>query len=126
MDSYFSKEYSLSFNRSIFSLQQSVWVNLFWGHYCFFMGPGAHKVVSGPSKSLFPVQCKFWQLYDGVNHDLIQDGLCHTQVCYTQSPCSCGSPLLTHTATGDAQTEFCLSLCGVPGSWCTQGLCEPS
>ena len=24
------------------------------------------------------------------------------------------------------QTQFCLSLCGVPGSWCTQGLSEPS
>ena len=38
----------------------------------------------------------------------------------------CGSPLLTHTFTGDAQTQFCLSLCGVPGSWCEQGLFEPS
>ena len=25
-----------------------------------------------------------------------------------------------HTTTGDAQTQFCLSLCGVPESWCTQ------
>ena len=60
----------------------------------------------------------------GVNGDLLQEGLCHTQVCCTQSPCLCGRPLLT--STGDAQTQFCLSLCGVPGSWCTQGLCEPS
>ena len=29
-------------------------------------------------------------------------------------------------STGDTQTQFCLSLCGVPGSWCTQGLLEPS
>ena len=49
-----------------------------------------------------------------------------TQVCCTQSPCPCGSPLLTHTSTGDAQTQFCLSLCGVHGSWCAQGLFEPS
>ena len=35
-------------------------------------------------------------------------------------------PLPNHTSTGDAQTQFCLSLCGVPGSWCTQGLFEPS
>ena len=34
--------------------------------------------------------------------------------------------MLTHTSTGDAQTQFCLSLCGVAGSWCTQGLFEPS
>ena len=30
-------------------------------------------------------------------------------------PLPCGSPLLTCTSTGDTQTQFCLSLCGV--SW---------
>ena len=40
-------------------------------------------------------------------------------------PCPCVSPLLTCTSTGDSQTQFCLSLCGVSGSWCTQGLFEP-
>ena len=35
-------------------------------------------------------------------------------------------PLLTHTSTGHTETQFCLSLCGVSGSWCTQGLFEPS
>ena len=74
----------------------------------------------------FPVLCKFWRLYDGVNGDLLQEGLCHTQVCCTQSPYPCGSPLLTRTSTGDAQTQFHLSLCGVPGSWCPQGLLEAS
>ena len=43
---------------------------------------------------------------------------------------SWGRPLLTHTSTGDTQTQFWLSLCGVSGSlwglWCTQGLFEPS
>ena len=60
------------------------------------------------------------------NGDLLQEGLCHTQVCCTQSPCPCGSPLLAHTSTVDTQTQFCLSLCGVFGSWCAQGLFEPS
>ena len=73
-------------------------------------------------ESVSPVLCKFWQLCGGVNGDLLQEGLCHTQVCCTQSPCPCGSPLLTHTSTGDTQTQFCLSLCGVFGSWCAQGL----
>ena len=41
-------------------------------------------------------------------------------------PLSLCRPLLTRTSTGDAPTQFCLSLCGVPGSWCAQGLCEPS
>ena len=81
--------------------------------------------VCALQESVSPVLCKFWWLYGRVNGDL-QEGLCHTQVCCTQSPCPCGGPLLTHTFTGDTQTQFWLSLCGVSGSWCTQGLCEPS
>ena len=78
----------------------------------------------GPPSVCFPVLCKFWWLYGGVNGDLLQESLCHTQVCCTQSPCPCGRPLLTHTFTGDSQIHF--SLCGVSGCWCTQGLFEPS
>ena len=69
----------------------------------------------------FPV---LWQLYGGVNGDLLQEGLCHTQVCCTQSPCC--RPLLTCTFAGDTQTQFWLSLCGFSGSLCTQGLFEPT
>ena len=36
-----------------------------------------------------------------------------------------GGPLLTRTSTGDTQTQFCVSLCGVPGSWCAQVSSEP-
>ena len=79
-----------------------------------------------PPRVYFPVLCKFWQLYGGVNGDLLQQGLCHTQNCCTQRPCPCSRPLLTRTSTGDAQTQFWLSLCGVPGSWCAQGMFEPS
>ena len=79
-----------------------------------------------PPRAYFPVLCKFWQLYGGVNGNLLQEGLCHIHVCCTQSLCPCGSPLLTLTSTGDAQTLFCLCLSGVPGSWHTQGLFEPS
>ena len=68
-----------------------------------------------PPRVCFPVLCKFCQLFGGGNGDLLQEGLCHTQVCRTQSPCPCGSPLLTLTSAGDVQTQFCLSLCGVPG-----------
>ena len=41
-------------------------------------------------------------------------------------PFPCSRPLLTRTSTGDTQTQFCLSLCGVSGSWCAQGIFEPS
>ena len=57
-----------------------------------------------PPRVCFPVLCKFWWLYGGVNGDLLQEGLCHTQVCFTQSSCPCDSPLLTHTSAGDTPT----------------------
>ena len=81
--------------------------------FCFFL-----------PRVCFPGLCKFWQLFGGVNGNLLQEGLCHTQVCCTQSPCPCNSPLLTHTSIGDTQTQVCLSLCG--DLWYTQGLFETS
>ena len=45
-----------------------------------------------PSRVCFPVLCKFWLLYGGVNGDLLQEGLCRTQVCCTQSPCPAAVP----------------------------------
>ena len=89
----------------------------------FWYAPGS---VCALQESVSPVLCKFWQFYGGVNGDLLQEGLCHTQVYYTQSPCPLSSPLLTCTSSGDTQTQFYLSLCGVSGSWCTQGSFEPS
>ena len=38
-------------------------------------------------------------------------------------PCPCDRAPPIHTSTGDTQTQFCLSLCGVLGP---QGLFEPS
>ena len=77
-------------------------------------------------ESVFPVLCKFSQLYGGVNGNLLQEGLYHTQVYCTQRPFPCSSPLLTRTSSGNTQTLFCLSLCEVSGSWCIQGMSEPS
>ena len=34
-----------------------VWVSLLWGHCSFLLGPGVHKVLFVPSKSLFPKSC---------------------------------------------------------------------
>ena len=73
-------------------------------------------------ESVSPVLYNFWGLYDGVNGDFLQEGLCHTQISCTQSCCPCGRLLLTHTSTGGTQTQFWLSYCGVSGTWCTQGL----
>ena len=87
------------------------------GHCSFLLGPDAHKFLFLPSKSCFPVLCKSWWLSGGVNDDLLQEGLCQTQVCCTQSLCPCGRSLLNYTFTGGTKTQFWLSLCGVPGSW---------
>ena len=76
-----------------------VWGSLLWRHCSLLWGPDVHEVLFAPSKSL----CKFWQLYGAVNGDL-QEGLCHTQVCCTRSPCPCNRPLLTCTSAGDTQT----------------------
>ena len=84
------------------------------------------SLVCALQESVSPVPCKFWWLYIGVNGDLLQEDLCHSQVCCTQSPCPCSRPLLTHTSAGDTQTQFWLSLCGVSGFWCAQGLLESS
>ena len=93
------------------------------------LSPGswcAHGSVCALQESVSPVLCKFWRLYGGVNGNLLQEGLCHSQVCCTQSPCPCIRPLLTRTSSGDPQTQFWLSLCEVSRSWCTHGLFEPS
>ena len=34
-----------------------VLVSLLWSHYSFLLGPGAHKLLFAPSKSLFPQSC---------------------------------------------------------------------
>ena len=77
-----------------------------------------------PPKVCFPSPCKFWRLFGGVNGDLLQEGLRHTQVCCTQSPC--GRPLLTRTSPGDTQTQFWLNLCGFLGPGAHKVLFEPS
>ena len=71
------------------------------------LSPGSwctQDFVCALQESVSPVLCKFWWLYGGVNGDLHQEGLCHTQVCCTQSPCPCSRPLLTCAYAGDTQT----------------------
>ena len=103
---------------------RQVWVSLLWGHSSFFLGPGVHKILFVPSKSLFPPSCVGYGSSIVGLMALSSKGAyaipksaapSHTQICCTQSPCPRGSPLLTRTSTGDAQTQFCLSLFGLPG-----------
>ena len=56
--------------------------------------------VCALQESISPVLCKFWWLCGAVKGDLLlQEGLCHTQVYCTQSPCPCSRPLLTCTSS---------------------------
>ena len=107
-----------------------------WGFSLPLPDPQVGKSVVGPRTFLI-VREFIWyncsavcgssarQLYGGVNGDLLQEGLCHTQDCCTQRPCPCSRPLLTytlqetlkHSKAGLAQslwdllvcTRFCLS-----------------
>ena len=97
------------------------------GSLLLFLGSWhVQAFVCALQESVSPVLCKFSHLCGGVNGDLLQEGLCHTQVCCTQSPRPCSSPLLTRTTTGDTQTQFCLCLCGISESWWAQGMFQPS
>ena len=79
-----------------------------------------------PSKSLFPQSCvssgssMVGLMVPPPRGLMPYPGLC------TQRPYPCGRPLLTHISAGDTQTQCCLSLCGVLGSWCAQSMFEPS
>ena len=99
------------------SLTQWTWVSVNSGSWWCTGRPGmlrfmeSQKVRHDWVTDL--IWCKFWQLYGGIIGILLREDLCHSQVCCTQSSYLCGSPLLTCTSTGDTQTQFCLSLCGV-------------
>ena len=41
----------------LLDIHGQVWVSPLWGHCFFLLGPGVHKVLSVPFKSLFPQSC---------------------------------------------------------------------
>ena len=41
-------------HQRLLDTHRQVWVSLVWGHCSFLLGPGVHKVLFVPSKSLFP------------------------------------------------------------------------
>ena len=76
-----------------------------------------HKVLSCPPRVYFPVLRKFWQLYSGVNGHHLQEVYA---IPTPRAPVSAADHCQpVRTSTGG--TQFCLSFCGVPGFWCTQG-----
>ena len=75
--------------------------------------------VCALQESVSPVLCKFWGLYGGVNGDFLQEGLCHTRVCWTQSSCPCRADPYLHRRHSRTQRQVWLSLCRF--SWYAQG-----
>ena len=119
--------------QSLLHTRRQVWVSLLWGHCSFLLGAGAHKVLFMPSKNLFCVLCTFWQLFGGVNGNLLQEGLHHTRSAAPRAPphvsgrCWALPPLetLKHSKAGPARslwgflvyTMSCLSLLSVSGEY---------
>ena len=101
-----------------------VWVSLLWGHCSFLLGPGAHKffLCVCPPRVCFQSCVSSGSSMVGLMVTSSKRTYAISKCVGFQSPFPCGSPLLTRTSAGDTQTQFCLSLRGVSGSWCTQSL----
>ena len=92
--------------------------SLLWAHCPFLLGPGVHKVLYVPSKSLF------LQSYVRSGGSLVEPMATSSKRAYTIPRST--APKAPASAAVHTQTQFCLRLCGVSGSLCAQGLFEPS
>ena len=98
---------------------RQIWVSLLWGHCCFLLGPGAHKVLFVPSKSLFPQSCV------SSRGSMVGLMVISSQRAYViprtaapraSAPCSTAD-LYLHRRHSNTQRHVWLSLCGVSASW---------
>ena len=77
-------------HQRLLDTHRQVWLSLLWGHCSLLLGPGAHKVLFVPAKSLFPQSCvssggSMVGLMVTSSKRAYVTG-CTTQVCCTQSP----------------------------------------
>ena len=85
--------------QSLLDTHGQIWVSLFCDHCSFLLGPGVHKVLFMPSKSLFPQICV------SSGGSLVELMATSSKRTYgipksaAPSLFSCGRPLLTHTST---------------------------
>ena len=83
-----------------------VWVSFLWGHCSFLLGPGAHKVLFVPSKSLFLQSC--------VSFSGSMVGLMATSsnraYALPRSAAPCSRPLLICTSRRHSDTVLAQSL----------------
>ena len=93
---------------------RQVWVSLLWGHCSFLLGPGAHKVLFVPSKSLFPQSCvssggSMAGLMVTSSIGLMPyPGLLHPETLWQVT-----ADLYLHRRYSNTQRQVWLSLCGV-------------
>ena len=93
-----------------------------------FLSPGfrcTQGFVCALQESVSPILCKFSCLFGGLmpassKRAYADPGLLHPEPLPLQQSTADPYP------TGYTQAQFCLSFCGVSGSFCTQGLFEPS
>ena len=113
-------------NQRLLDTHGQVWVSLLWGHCSFLLGPGVRMVLCVPSKNLFPQSC--------VSSGGSMVGLMATSskgaypIPRSAAP-RAPAPAAVHFRPVPPQetlTHSCLSLCGASGSWCTQGMFDPS
>ena len=103
-----------------------VWVSLLWGHCSFLLGPGVHKVLFVPSKSLFP------QSY--VSSGISVVGLIVTSSMRAYAIPRSAAPRAPAAVAGhcwpvppqETLKHSSSSFSGVSESWCALGLFEPS
>ena len=103
------------------TLHGKVCLSLLWGHCFFLMGPSAQKVLFVPSKSLFPQSCVSSGGCGGINGNILQRPMPYPSLLHIEF-LSLQLSTTDHNSSGDTQTQFCLSLCGLSGFCCTQGV----
>ena len=106
--------------------RRQVWVSPLQGHCSFLLGPGAQSSVCVLQESISQSCVSSGSSMVGLMATSSKRAYAIPKSAAPKGPCPCGSPLLTRTSAGNAQTQFCLSLSGVSGSCCAQDLFEPS
>ena len=105
--------------RRLLDTHGQVWISLLWGHCSFLLGPGAHKVSFVPPR-VFPQSCISFCGSMAVDGDLLQEGLCCTQLCCTQSPALQQSTTHLHLLWRCSDTVLSQSLWGLWVLVCTR------
>ena len=113
--------------RRLLDTHGQIWVSLLRGRCSFLLGPLAYKLLFVPSKSLFPQSCV------SSGGSMVALMVTYSKRSYAvpksaapRAPALVAGHWWPIPNSGDTQTQFCFSLCGVSESWCAQGLFEPS